>query len=482
MNVHYSTASAADAAVGLLAVGVSKADANDLTRALSSLGDLAASIAASIHTHDFTGAAGQSIIVASLGRIPARYIAVVGLGESSDDEYRRAAGAAGKEARERRVTSAALSLGDLSPAQTRAVMEGFAAGNYRFDKYKTRERDQKPAVEDLHVFGAADASVQDKTQAIIAGQTLTRDLVNEPAAVIYPEALAQVARDLANDQITVTIWDEKKIVEENMGGITAVGQGSDRPARFIHLHYRPTGEARQTVALCGKGVTFDAGGLSLKSSAGMQTMRCDMGGSGVVLGVFRALADIRPDVEVHGIIGAVENMVNGNSFKLGDILHIRNGKTVEIHNTDAEGRLVLADCLSYACELKPDTIIDLATLTGAAVVALGEYYSALFTNYDDLAAELHRSADDAGEGLWRMPLPDFYKDKLKAEWADVKNVGGRAAGSTTAALFLSEFVEDGIPWAHLDIAGPTFFNTAFRHFRPGGTGQMVSTLTRWLTD
>jgi leucyl aminopeptidase len=212
----------------------------------------------------------------------------------------------------------------------------------------------------------------------------------------------------------------------------------------------------------------------------MMTMRCDMGGSAVVIGVLRAIASLRPDVEVHGIVGAVENMCGANSFKLGDILKIRNGKTVEVHNTDAEGRLVLADCLSYASELKPDTIIDFATLTGACVVALGEYYTGLFTNDDDLAAQLLSQADDAGEGLWRLPLPEFYKAKLKAEWGDIKNLGGRPAGATTAALFLSEFVEEGIPWAHCDVAGPTFLDKPFRDFATGGTGAMVSTITQWL--
>jgi leucyl aminopeptidase len=248
---------------------------------------------------------------------------------------------------------------------------------------------------------------------------------------------------------------------------------------LIHCHYTPAGEPSKRIALVGKGVTFDSGGLSLKPSAGMLTMRCDMAGGATVLGVMRAIASIRPDVEVHGIVGAVENMTGGDAMKLGDILQMRNGKTVEVHNTDAEGRLVLADCLSLASELEVDEVVDIATLTGAVVVALGEDYTGLFTSEDELAASLLESACASGEGLWRLPLPKIYKKKLKAEWADIKNLGDRWGGSITAALFLSEFV-DGPRWAHLDIAGPAFHDSKHRHFASGGTGIMVSTLVDWV--
>ena len=246
-----------------------------------------------------------------------------------------------------------------------------------------------------------------------------------------------------------------------------------------NLHYKPTGTPRKKIAIVGKGVTFDAGGLSLKSSAGMQTMRCDMAGSGSVLGAFRSLKDIKPDVEVHGLIGAVENMCAANSYKLGDILKMYSGKTVEVHNTDAEGRLVLADCLAYGSKLGVDAMVDLATLTGACVVALGNYYTALFTNSESISSELQDAANNCGEGMWRLPLPDFYKPMLKAEWGDIKNVGGRAAGSIPAALFLSEFVTD-TEWAHLDIAGSAFYDNTFQHFVPGATGSMVETLCDWI--
>jgi leucyl aminopeptidase len=264
-----------------------------------------------------------------------------------------------------------------------------------------------------------------------------------------------------------------------MNGIIAVGQGSANHPCFIHLHYKPNGTPRKKIALVGKGVTFDAGGLSLKTSGGMLTMRCDMAGAGTVLGVFRSLVELQPDVEVHGLIGAVENMCAANSYKLGDILTMHNGKTVEVHNTDAEGRLVLADCLSYGSNLGVDYMVDLATLTGACVVALGNHYSGLFSNEDDLCTQLQASAGNTGEGIWRMPLPDLYKSLLKAEWGDMKNVGGSAAGSITAALFLSEFVSN-TKWAHVDIAGSAFYDSPFHHFEKGGTGAMVETLCDWI--
>jgi leucyl aminopeptidase len=292
--------------------------------------------------------------------------------------------------------------------------------------------------------------------------------------------MAERAHSLASDQLTVEIWDEARIRDAGMGGIIGVGQGSTRPPCLIHCHYRPSGTPRRTIALVGKGVTFDSGGLSIKPSSGMLTMRCDMAGGATVLGVMRAIRDIQPDVEVHGIVGAVENMTGGDAMKLGDILHMHNGKTVEVHNTDAEGRLVLADCLSFASSLGVDQVVDIATLTGAVVVALGEDFTGLFTGDEEIASGLLESAETTGEGLWRLPLHQAYKKKLKAEWADLKNLGDRWGGSITAALFLSEFV-DGPQWAHLDIAGPAFHERKHGHFASGATGTMVSTLTDWVS-
>lgn len=467
----------ADLSTDLLAIGVRQDAVADTLSSV--LGDAGAAFAEAAAQDEFTGKLGSKAVYPAMGAGGARRVALLGLGADADaDAIRRAAGQAGTVARDKKAGSVALVLGDLDAVATGAAVEGFAAGNYRYDRYKL-EADRKPAAEQLVFVGKADDRILHHGVAVAAGQSFARDLVNAPAADIYPESLAQEALALADDRITVDVWDEDRIRAAGMGGIIAVGQGSERRPRLIHVHYKPEGEAKRKIGLVGKGVTFDAGGLSIKPSAGMMTMRCDMGGGATVLGVMRAIKDIRPDVEVHGFVGAVENMVSGGSYKLGDILTMYNGKTVEVHNTDAEGRLVLADCLHLACQQGLDALVDIATLTGAAVVALGDHYTALYSNDEPLAESLLGRAASAGEGLWRMPLPDFYKEMLKAEWGHIKNVGGRPAGSITAALFLSEFV-DGPAWAHLDIAGPAFLDKPKRHFAQGGTGAMVPTLTRWV--
>jgi leucyl aminopeptidase len=428
--------------------------------------------------HDFKGKVGQVVSTPSFGYTKGKSLLVVGVDASSTDELRVATRAAGTQARKSGFQEVTIDASSATQEQVLAMITGFASGNYRFDKYKAKAK-RTSALEKITILHDGDADLAQKANALIEGRNFCRDLVNAPPAEIYPETMAQAARSLAGDKISVLVWNEQKLKEEKMNGIIAVGQGSSNPGCFIHMHYKPSGEARKKIALVGKGVTFDAGGLSLKSSGGMLTMRCDMGGAGTVLGVFRSLIDLQPDVEVHGLIGAVENMCAANSYKLGDILTMHNGKTVEVHNTDAEGRLVLADCLSYGSKLGVDYMVDLATLTGACVVALGNHYTALFSNEDDICDQLSTAAANTGEGLWRMPLPDLYKSMLKAEWGDIKNVGGRAAGSITAALFLSEFVTD-TKWAHLDIAGSAFYDTQFNHFEKGGTGSMVETLCDWI--
>lgn len=463
-------------ACDLLAVGVPEGSVASAVAALEPA--FGGKLSSAAQDEDFTGKAGSTASWPAFGHIGASRLLLVGLGGGSVDELRRAAGLAGSQARQRGLKHVALALGPLDSARTLAAVEGFGIGNYKFERYKmTAER--RAAAERLTLAGAADERVLTTAQAILAGTSLARDLVNEAPGVIYPETLAEVASELAGQGVGVEIWDERRIREAGMGGVTAVGQGGARPPRFVHMTWSPVGRPVARVAVVGKGVTFDSGGLSLKPSQGMQTMRCDMAGSAVVIGLMRAIKDLRPDVAVHGIFAAAENMPSAACYKLGDILRMYNGKTVEIHNTDAEGRLLLADCLTYASRLGVDAIIDLATLTGAAVVALGEYYSGLFTANDSLAATLLARADEAGEGAWRLPLSDVYREKLKADWGAMKNVGGREAGAITAALFLSEFVEN-TPWAHLDIAGPAFFEKQFRHFAPGGTGAMVPTLTRWI--
>ena len=423
---------------------------------------------------DFKGTAGSIVCYPSFSSDGSSWIFLVGSGSGTEDDLRQAYGNLGYELRERNLQHVAV----YGVEQVELAVNAIAIGNYRFDRNKKEDK-RKKALLDCYLQATADDSSVHRAQTISDARNFARDLINMPPADLYPEILANFATELVTNQISVEVWDEEKIIAENMGGITAVGQGSSNPSRFIHLHYKPKGEIKQKIGLVGKGVTFDAGGLSLKTSAGMQTMRCDMSGSAAVLGVFKILGTLDVDVEVHGFIGAVENMCAANSYKLGDVLRMRNGKTVEVHNTDAEGRLVMADCLAYASELGVDKLIDIATLTGACMVALGTRYSGLFTQNDALANELLQCAQDQGEGLWRLPLPEFYRPLLKTDWADVKNIGGPWGGSITAALFLSEFV-DGPDWAHIDIAGPAFFDKKTQHFATGGAGPMVETIFDWL--
>ncbi len=477
MNISVSNTTTLSAlSCDLLVVGVPEGGVAGAVAALDA--SFGGRLAQTAQDEEFSGKAGSSVSWPGFGQIAASRLMLVGLGGGSVDELRRAAGIAGHAARQRGSKHAALALGKLDSARSMAVVEGFGIGNYRFERYKPTAERRSPA-ERLTLVGEADDRTFATAQAILAGSALARDLVNEAPGVVYPETLAEAAAELAGQGLSVEIWDERRIREAGMGGITAVGQGSVRPPRFVHMTWTPVSKPTARVAVVGKGVTFDSGGLSLKPSSGMQTMRCDMAGSAAVIGMMRAVRELRPDVVVHGIFAAAENMPSHTAYKLGDVLRMYNGKTVEIHNTDAEGRLLLADCLTYASRLGVDAVLDLATLTGACVIALGEYYSGLFTGNDALAGALLGRADESGEGLWRLPLAEVYREKLKADWGAMKNVGGREAGAITAALFLSEFVE-GTPWAHLDIAGPAFLEKPFRHFAAGGTGAMVPTLTRWV--
>ena len=482
MKIKISTERTFGTDTDIFAIVFSKKSATALPSELDP--GLAKHLSSVLKKDKFAAKAGQMITVRSLGNLPSQWILLVGGADGSPNALRRAAGEAAYFARSKGAKKMTMAFSDKlagkdADAQTQAAVEGLHEGNYQFDGYKAADK-QKAALTHVSLMGlGGTAKAAKRAEAYASAQIVTRDLVNEPAEAIYPESLAALCEGLSSDQLKVEVWDEKRLRKEGMGGIVGVGQGSARPPRFIHMTWTPKGKANGHVALVGKGVTFDAGGLSLKPSNGMQTMRCDMGGSAVVTGVFSALDKLQPNVKVEGLIGAAENMLGGYAFKLGDILTMRNGKTVEIHNTDAEGRLVLADCLSYASELGVDECIDFATLTGAAVVALGERYTALFTDHDAFANGFLKQAKSTGEGLWRLPLEAKYKKMLKAEWADIKNVGGREAGSITAALFLSEFV-DGPTWAHFDIAGPTFVSSKTDHFRKGATGAMVRTVLSWL--
>jgi leucyl aminopeptidase len=438
-------------------------------------------LSALVADEKFKAAAGSSLTVRSLGKMGAKWVGLFGAGTGDANGARLAAGAASTFARKKGLTTLDITFQGGGQAHAEATGEGVVAGNYRYDRYLPEAR-RTAALESFAVQGL-DAPDSDVLTGLILGQarSLARDLINDPPDDIYPETLAQAATQLGTDRIQVDVWDHDRLKSAGMVGTTAVGQGSDRKPRFVHMTYTPAGESKGNVALVGKGVTFDAGGLSIKPSGGMITMKCDMGGAAAVIGVMSAVEKLGLNVTVHGIFGAAENMLAGNSYKLGDVLTFNNGTTVEIHNTDAEGRLVLADCLCYVAQMDQVThVVDLATLTGAAVVAVGEKYTALYSNDDDFAGELLAHAKAAGEGSWHMPLEESYNELLKSDIADIKNVGGRSAGSITAGLFLQNFVAKGKIWAHLDIAGPAFLSSPQKHLEKGGAGPQVVTLLNWL--
>src|SRR6478735_6785932 len=317
---------------------------------------------------------------------------------------------------------------------------------------------------------------------IAEGVAWARDLVNEPAAAKSPDAIAKLARTLARaNGLSIKVLAGEQLERERLGGVLGVGKGSERPPRFVRLAYEPKG-ARSTIAFVGKGVVFDSGGLSIKTAGGMETMKTDMSGGAAVIAAMSTLRDLDVKTRVIGFVPLVENMPSGDAMRPGDVLRMRNGKTVEVLNTDAEGRLILADGLSLAAEEKPDAIIDLATLTGACVVALGEKIAGLMTTNDSWGEQVRAAADNAGEPVWPLPLPKEYNPLIESEIADLKNIGtGGYGGALTAGLFLAAFVGD-VPWVHLDIAGPARAGKDDGVMVRGGTGFGVRTLARLLTD
>ena len=321
-------------------------------------------------------------------------------------------------------------------------------------------------------------------EPICNGVKFARELVAAPPNFLTPSQLAQEAKKLATDyNLDLKILEQKDCADEKMGAYLAVAKGSDLEPKFIHLKYSPK-TPKKKIILIGKGLTFDSGGYNLKVGASqIEKMKYDMGGSASVLGTARAIAELKPNnTEVHFIVAACENMINGSALHPGDIVKASNGKTIEVNNTDAEGRLTLADALVYACKLQPDAIVDLATLTGACVIALGDEIAGLWTDNDQLSEQLTRAAGKAGEGIWRMPMQDSYKAGIKSSIADLQNTGPRAGGSITAALFLKEFVNPSIPWAHIDIAG-TCWTEKDRDVTPkGATGYGVRTLINWIKE
>lgn len=410
---------------------------------------------------------------------------LVGLGkrkEFTTERLRRAAAAAALKLKALKAPDAAFVLPDVDGA-AHAVTEGATLALYEFDRYKPAKNGEKK-VEPTYTLVGGKPDAVDRARAYSEATCLTRDLVNEPAGCCTPRRLAAKAVEIARTSkglVKTKVLDGKQIQKARMGGLHGVSLGSVEPPRFAHLAYKPK-LAKKRIVVVGKGITFDSGGLCLKPADGMLRMKYDMAGAAVVLGVMSALPRLRPNVEVHGILGATENMPGPGAYKMGDVLTARNGKTVEITNTDAEGRLVLMDCLSYGSELKPDEMIDVATLTGAIMIGLGAGIAGLFANDDGLADDLLACAKAEGEKLWRMPMDEDYKKMIESPLAELVNAAGRPGGAINAALFLRDFVARGIKWAHLDIAGPAYVEKP-EHYQPiGATGCTVRTILRHIEN
>ena len=437
----------------------------------------------------FTGKEGELLLCHTHGRLPSAMVLLLGMGKhpGESEVWRRAGGKVQKEAKNQGAKQVAwfVKNADWDAQRLTAIAEGALLSSYLFDRYKS-EKNSKPAVTTFSFVGPEAPKTSTLTQALemvekmIPGVFLARDLINEPASVSTPSYLAeQAARIARQGKLKSEIFGPKQMKAAKMTGLLAVAQGSAEEPRFIKLTYKPTGKPKKKIALVGKGLTFDSGGLSLKPPKSMETMKLDMSGGATVLGVMQVIAQLKPQVQVTGYVPSTENMPSGTAQRPGDIIRYRNGKTVEVLNTDAEGRLILADALIEAMQEKPDAIIDLATLTGACVVALGGQIAGLFANNDELAEALLKCSQESGEPLWRMPLVKEYKDDIKSSVADIKNVGGGNAGAISAALFLQEFVGEA-PWAHLDIAGPAFAEKDNAYLAKGGVGFGVRTLVRYI--
>jgi leucyl aminopeptidase len=447
-----------------------------------------------LEARGFTGKAGEAAALQTLGRLPATVLLLVGVGERAKvdaEVLRRAAAAVVRQGRGARkaVTTLPQALPTDPAGAVRAVTEGALLAAYRFDKYKqaAKANGAKPPAElgTLAIVPAGPGGRAGLAGALADGQVravatnLARDLSNEPANALHPADLAAAARRLlAGKGVSVKVKDEKELAKEGFGGIIGVGQGAEHPPRLIELRYAPRGAAGNVV-LVGKGITFDSGGLSLKPPDSMKTMKTDMSGAAAVLATMSVLAELDVKVAVTGYLASAENMPSGSATRPGDVLTMKNGKTVEVLNTDAEGRLVLGDALALGAAAKPDAIVDVATLTGACVVALGNRYTGLMANDEALAAELLEAAAEAGEPTWRLPLPPEYRKDIESDLADLKNVGDRYGGALFAGLFLQEFVDDR-PWVHLDIAGPARAESEDGYLGKGSTGVSVRTLLSWL--
>jgi leucyl aminopeptidase len=463
-------------------------DTTQLTGALAELDQtLSGLLRELIEETEFKATAGNSVVT-RVSNGPIRKIGLVGLGKPEILKFetlRRAAAAIAKLARREKCKSLGISLPicAANPAMTaQAIAEGVTLALHQDQRFKSEVKDGGLKLErvDLLELAGQEAAIQ-RAQNICEGVILARELVAAPPNIVTAVTLAETATAIANKHgMELQILEREDCEKLGMGAYLGVAQASDLPPKFIHLIYRPAGTPRRKVAIVGKGLTFDSGGLNIKvAGSGIENMKTDMGGAAATLGAAKAIGLLKPDVEVHFISAATENMISGRALRPGDVLTASNGKTIEVNNTDAEGRLTLADALVFAEKLGVDAIVDLATLTGACVVALGDDMCGVWSSHDGLAKQLLHAAETSGEKMWQMPMEEAYFDGLKSLVADMKNTGPRAGGSITAALFLKQFVNQ-TPWAHLDIAGPVWNEKENGYNNPGATGYGVRTLVQWV--
>jgi leucyl aminopeptidase len=461
-------------------------------------------VARLIAEEQFKGKKGQTLSLHTHGRVGAQRLILVGGGARKDlqpSDLRSYAARVVKAGAAAQVSDVGVVLPYLETGSSvttaeraaQLLSEGAVLGAYRFDKYLTGDKKKPVSVAEVKVVATADNVDAQRLEAlkrgvqrgveVATGVALARDLINEPAGEMTPTRMADVAQRVAKEHgLDAKVLGPKECQKLGMGMYLAVSQGSDEEPRFIHLTYKPKGKTptKKKIALIGKGVTFDSGGLSLKPSTAMEDMKIDMSGAAAVLSAIGVLADMGVPYEVHAIAACTENMPSGKSYKLGDVLKSMSGKTVEINNTDAEGRLTLGDALTYALtEIKPDEVFDFATLTGACMVALGPFHAGVMGNDLSLVERWLAAARLAGEDMWHLPLPDKLKEQLKSEIADMRNTGDRYGGALTAGLFLKEFVGD-TPWVHVDIAGPAAADKEAGHVAKGGTGFAVATIVEYL--
>ncbi len=468
-----------------LVVGIfegEKPDEGTLAELDKRIGGVLASL---IETGEFSGKAGESAYVHNTGEMKSRRLLLLGAGKREDftpDQVRRMAGTAARSLRGKKARNFAflrrsqLAMGEAAQAAT----EGALLALFDPDKYHTSDKTENHL--ETMILATTEGDVEELKRGVERGRVIAeatnfgREIINEPSNVMTPTALAQKAEDVAKDYgLELDVLDEARMRELGMGSLLGVAQGSAEPAKMIVLRYTPKSESDETIAIVGKGVTFDTGGISIKPSDGMEKMKYDMAGGATTLAAMRAVAQLKPSVNVIGIVPAVENMPGGRAQRPGDVVRAMTGKTIEVINTDAEGRLILADAVAYARRLGATKIVDLATLTGAVSIALGDVYVAILGNNQGWVDSVIAAGKKSGEKLWQLPLDKEYREQIKSEIADIKNVGGRKAGTITGAYFIREFVED-TPWAHLDIAGTAWNDSNKPYLSVGPTGVCVRTL------